>query len=94
MNVTIGTKQHLPIKTYITENQIYLPFKAMRKTVNDLYESRLEDPEVEKFDLMILRDINKQIFWNCIFYMIEENLPYDFILPYEDTEIMLRYKYE
>ena len=25
--------------------------------------------------------------------MIEYGLPYDFILPYEDTDIVLRYKY-
>lgn len=28
---------------------------------------------------------NKQIFWNLIYYFIDYGLPYDFLLPYEDT---------
>ena len=93
LNVTVGTKQSLPIKTCIAENQLYLTIKGLRIHVNDLYDSRLENRETEIFDLMIFREVNKQIFWNWVFHMIEFCLPYDFMLPYEDTDIILRFKY-
>ena len=93
LNVTIGTKHNLPMKTFIVENQLYLTIKGLRIYVNELYDSRLENSETEIFDLMIFRDLNKQIFWNCVFHMVENNLPYDFFLPYEDTDLILRYKY-
>ena len=94
LNVIIGMKQNLPFQTYVSENQIFLPPEGVRENANNLYETRLEQSNGETFDLMILREINKQIFWNCIYYMIEYGLPYDFLLPYEDTDDILRYKYE
>ena len=33
LNVTIGTKQSLPIKTYILENQVYLAIQGLRTHV-------------------------------------------------------------
>lgn len=91
--VLLGSRQNLPVKTYITENQSFLTVTGLREYVNELYTDRLENPDVEKFDLMLFRDINKQIFWNTIFHMIDYNLPYDFCLPYEGIGLIQNYKY-
>jgi hypothetical protein len=61
--------------------------------INELYKSRLEDDEVETFNLMLFREIRGQLFWNSIFHMIENDLPYDFVLPYEDVSMVQNYKY-
>ena len=31
-----------------------------------------------------LRETNKQVFWNLIYYFNDYVLPFDFILPYEE----------
>jgi hypothetical protein len=33
----------------------------------------------------ILKEYNKNIYWNLIWYFAEYGLPYDFIVPYEDN---------
>jgi hypothetical protein len=38
-----------------------------------------------KIDINNLRTKNKQIFWNLIYYFNDYQLPFEFILPYEDT---------
>ena len=35
----------------------------------------------------MLKDYNKNIYWNLVWYFAEFNLPYDFIVPYEDLSI-------
>jgi len=39
-----------------------------------------------KIDVNKQRESNKQIFWNMIYYFNDYQLPFDFILPYEDTQ--------
>jgi hypothetical protein len=34
-----------------------------------------------------LRDYNKNIYWNLIWYFADNHLPYDFIVPYADDTI-------
>jgi hypothetical protein len=93
LNIVIGCLQSLPFVTYIHENQIFLIIKDLRMHINELYKSRLEDDEVETFNLMLFREIRGQLFWNSIFHMIENDLPYDFVLPYEDVSMVQNYKY-
>jgi hypothetical protein len=59
LNVIIGIKQNLPIKTFIQEKEMFTSVKNLRNDVNNLYDSRLENNEVEIFDLMLLRDFSK-----------------------------------
>ena len=39
-----------------------------------------------KIDVATMREFNKQVFWNMIYYFNDYQLPFDFILPYEDTK--------
>lgn len=38
-----------------------------------------------KLDVVKMRSDNKNLFWNMIYYFNDYFLPFDFILPYEDT---------
>lgn len=38
-----------------------------------------------KLDVVKMRTDNKNLFWNMIYYFNDYFLPFDFILPYEDT---------
>jgi hypothetical protein len=33
-----------------------------------------------------MRESNKHVFWNLIYYFNDYSLPFDFILPYEDNK--------
>ena len=37
----------------------------------------------------VLRDYNKNIYWNLIWYFSENKLPYDFLVPYADDSAFL-----
>jgi hypothetical protein len=77
--------------------------EKVKEAVSELYRScslRIfnnnfmhDADDSEEFDLMIMRVRKTSLFWHCIYYFIEDNLPYDFILPYEDTENVLKYKF-
>ncbi len=34
-----------------------------------------------------MRDYNKNIYWNLVWYFAEFHLPYDFIVPYADDSL-------
>lgn len=38
-----------------------------------------------KLEMDRLRQDNKQMFWNLIYYFNDYHLPFEFVLPYEDT---------
>ena len=38
-----------------------------------------------KIDIKELRDTNKQVFWNLVYYFNDYVLPFDFILLYDET---------
>jgi len=44
------------------------------------------DSEDLKIDVEDIRVHNKHIFWNMIYYFNDYQLPFDFILPYEETK--------
>lgn len=60
-----------------------------------MVKEKLDEPGVDfHIDLISLRtdfDV-KTIFWNLIYYFNEYHLPYEFILPYEDTEFVTEFK--
>ena len=84
--ITIGMKQDKNHQTTLEISNEFLTPNALRDQVNDMYERNLKDDEKNSFDMMILRETQKEIFWHCIFYFIDGKLPYDFILSYEDNE--------
>ena len=45
----------------------------------------LENEEM-KIDFEKMRESNKHIFWNLIYYFNDYHLPFEFLLPYEDTK--------
>ena len=93
LNIVIGSKQDLPVETYCVESQSFLKVKDLRMHINELYNTRLKNREEEIFDLMLFRDMSKQLFWNCIFHMIEYKMPYDFILPYKVIGLIQNLKF-
>jgi len=48
-------------------------------------ENSVKIPPID-FDLAILRNQQKPNLWNCVFYFIENDLPYDFLFPYVDGD--------
>jgi hypothetical protein len=39
-----------------------------------------------KFEMDKIREENGKIFWNLIYYFNDYHLPFEFLLPYEDTK--------
>lgn len=56
--------------------------------INQLYENTVldNDKNTQKFDLMIFREHRETLLWNCVLLFKHYELPYDFILPFEDSE--------
>jgi len=40
-------------------------------------------------DVEILREYQKVLYWNLIWYFTQINLPYEFIVPYADMSLQL-----
>ena len=45
----------------------------------------LENEEMN-IDMINMRGANKHIFWNLVYYFNDYHLPFEFILPYENTQ--------
>ena len=39
--------------------------------------------EALRIDAQVLRDFNKDLFWNLVYYFNDYSMPFDFLLPYE-----------
>jgi len=61
--------------------------------VKHLYDttSSEDSKSTNGFDLMILREHRANLLWNCILQFKMNELPFDFILPFEDTDIKFKY---
>lgn len=103
IKVAIGLKQAPTLDSCIDIPIELQSVQQLRAQVNELYNdcmtknatNTMAEGEIDvkdKFDLMILRETKADIFWHCIFYFIENQIPYDFILPYEDNDKLLQYK--
>jgi hypothetical protein len=68
--------------SYKEENTAFHSASYLFKIV----ELLINDSEDLKISMESLR-FNKQLFWNLIYYFNDYMLPYDFILPYEDTHL-------
>lgn len=68
------------------ETQLLFTEKELRSVVNGLYETIQSQKESKMFDIMLLREIRSQLFWNWVFYFMNNNLPYDWLLPYAELD--------
>ncbi len=41
----------------------------------------------EQYSLEEIRDSFHNVFWNLIWHFADQSLPYDFLVPYEDTRL-------
>ena len=68
--------------SYYEENTVFISAEELHKWIEMIF---LESEDM-KIDMRLLREFNKQIFWNMIYYFNEYHLPFEFFLPYEDTK--------
>jgi hypothetical protein len=52
-----------------------------------LYEHNDQKPAGAQLPLWYLRKNKEQEFWNLIYYLNEYQLPFEFILPYENDSL-------
>jgi hypothetical protein len=57
----------------------------LRQYVEDRIQLDKSYRNAEQIEPNILKDYNKNIYWNLVWYFAEYGLPYDFLVPYEDT---------
>lgn len=80
-------------QTYIEVQKEFMTVEQLRAEINNLYNEQISENKTNEFDLLIFRDNKEHLFWHCIFYFISCNgLPYDFLLPYENTEKLHYYR--
>jgi len=94
LNVIIGKKVYRNIKIVKNYTEVKTKFISA-ETLFEMVKEKLDEPGVDfHIDLISLRtdfDV-RTIFWNLIYYFNEYHLPYEFILPYEDTEFVTEFK--
>ncbi len=57
--------------------------EALHKTIEQIFLSS-EDLQINMAEM---REYNKHLFWNLVYYFNDYHLPFEFILPYEDTKL-------
>ena len=53
----------------------------------------METKNEKVFDLMILRELARQTFWNSIFHMVQYDMPFDIFVPYEGAHLIQNLKF-
>ena len=81
LKVTVGKSIRGNPKSYRDESTIFLSASHVLKYL----EMNLFESDDLKLEIDGLRRFNKQIFWNLLYYFQEYKLPFDFMLPYEDS---------
>lgn len=78
----VGKKLKNHKDSYYEENTIFISAEELHKWIEIMF---LENEEM-KIDFEKMRESNKHIFWNLIYYFNDYHLPFEFLLPYEDTK--------
>jgi hypothetical protein len=79
----IGKKiRNLP-NSYFDENTMFISAEELHKWI----ELMFLDSEDMKLEMEKIRQFNKHLFWNLVYYFNDYHLPFEFILPYEDTRL-------
>ena len=68
--------------SYKEENTMFVSAAILHKWLEILFF----EAEDLKMNFQEIRLNNKHIFWNMIYYFNDYQLPFDFILPYEDSK--------
>ena len=79
----IGKKLKNQKDSYIEENTHFISAEELHKWIEMIF---LDNEELKIDTVNFLRGSNKHIFWNMIYYFNDYHLPFEFILPYEDTK--------
>jgi hypothetical protein len=82
LKVMIGKRLKTIKGSYHEENTVFFSAEELHRLVEMLF---LEADDM-KIDMRLLREFNKQIFWNMVYYFNEFQLPFEFFLPYEDNK--------
>lgn len=87
LRVRVGLEVGHENKTSNRETTIFVSPRALKALVRDL----LESPATKfKLDIELYRIYNSMIFWNLIWHFNDNELPFEFILPYEQEVIDVR----
>ncbi|CDW84381.1 UNKNOWN [Stylonychia lemnae] len=81
LKVTIGKRIRNIKGSFKEENTVF--YNAAQ--VHRWFEILFIEADSMKIDMCKMRQENKNLFWNIIYYFNDYSLPFDFILPYEDT---------
>lgn len=82
LKVMIGKRLKSVKGSYNEENTVFVSAEELHRWIELIF---LESEDM-KIDMRLIRECNKQIFWNLIYYFNEYQLPFEFFLPYEDTK--------
>ena len=83
LKVMIGKRLKSVKGSYNEENTVFISAEELHRWVELVF---LESEDM-KIDMRMMREYNKQIFWNMVYYFNEYHLPFEFFLPYEDTKL-------
>lgn len=87
--MTVGKRIKNLKGSYKEETSMFISAAQLHKWLEIMFF----DSDDLKIDVVDIREHNKHIFWNMIYYFNDYQLPFDFILPYEETkEFDLQYE--
>ncbi len=78
----IGKKLKNQIGSYFEENTKFISAEELHKWI----EMKFLENEEMKIDIVNMRSADEHIFWNLIYYFNDYHLPFEFLLPYENTK--------
>ena len=81
LKVMVGKRLLNHPGSYFEENTMFISAEELHKWI----EMMFLDSEDMKLEMHKIRQFNKHIFWNLIYYFNDYHLPFEFLLNYEDT---------
>jgi molybdenum cofactor biosynthesis enzyme MoaA len=82
----VGRRTRSLKDSYYEENTVFLSAEDLHRWIEMLFFETLATGDELKLDMQMMRQVNKHLFWNLIYYFNEFQLPFEFFLPYEDTK--------
>jgi hypothetical protein len=70
------------LSIYKTEDTLLINPKQLRQYLEERMQLDESYRNAEQITPEILREHNKNIYWNLIWYFADNHLPYDFMVPY------------
>jgi hypothetical protein len=73
------------VSAFKDEDTLFINPIVLRQYVEDRVDLDSSYRNAQQIKPEALRDSNKNIYWNLVWYFAEFHLPYDFIVPYADN---------